>query len=462
MKNNKNILMYSMLVFCMQQLDASWRKPATGATVVLGSAALAGYYQNNEKEVSGQVHTPKYVSDSKTEKIQYTFDDFENSMDRAIPGGLERQRQLTLSRIAKLKPLDGLGSFSRLESDEQRVQFLRNQFKGVQLSSDFNFPLIAHYINGTSDEREVQFIQKIYEFADKNHEHAISMNSVDRAFMHIVVDQKSRAMGRQNYQIYDDQALDELFIKTQIELQQKYELDPRLKRAHAYHEATHALVFSLKASDLAVAQLSLVPQGLLFGVNGMLPLSKRILANPSIQDRSYLIDQKKAYAKNKIMSFLAGGIGHELYEDEKLSFQDFIQSPKYQVEIALDMHMALQEATYYVQFKNFSLVSMYQEELEPYPLLNQEELQKEVMSFLEECYEETYRFVALKKDILDKIVEGTLHEGVTSGDKIYALVGAKRQKYDFELTASDKIAQALIAWLSWTHKRMAFYDRNSF
>ena len=129
--------------------------------------------------------------------------------------------------------------------------------------------------------------------------------------------------------------------------------------------------------------------------------------------------------------------------------------------VGTDMNKVDQQSMYYSQFKDLSIVSMYQKELEPYSVLSEEEIDKQSLAFIEECYNDAYEILAANKSTLDKIVEGTLREGVTSGDKIYNMADVTRPKYNFELSPTEKTIDSFTKWLSWTSKRMSFYDRNN-
>jgi hypothetical protein len=359
--------------------------------------------------------------------------------------------------------IEGL-QFDQLISDAQRALYIQQSLQDFSLSQDFNFPLIAHYINGFTSDQYNTFIKKVEELAQKDERSMITMHDVDKAFASTLLIKTSKGMAQSMG--VSDEDLNEYFNLCQTELATKYQSDPTLKVRQAYHEAAHALLFAIHYSGFLVTHLSLIPVGTTFGASITQLQSKAILSSPTESQISHVIDQKLSFAKNKIKGFLAGGIGHEIYNGEKLKFLEFLQSPKYSQEIGnpyiagSDIYQAYEEAAYYCKFKNFNLVSMYQEDLESYVGLSPEELQSQVMALLEECYDETYAILDKNKDMLNNIVAGTLHEGVTSGDKIYQMAGITRPKYDFELTLREKLQNNIIKWLSWTHKRIAFYERH--
>ena len=480
MKKLNILFVISLLILSMDQLSASWRKPAAGAAGLAGSAVMAGSYGNNgqEKEDS-QVKVPESQNADQIQTApllkfpvdQNYYSKFTQDTSKFGANGLReataKLNKILLDRIEE-EPIEGL-AFSQLTSDRQRIKFLQNEFKGSQLSADFNIPLISHFTVNLPSNQQIQFIEQIHKFArndtSKNDtSKIISMDVVDRALAHTILDGLSRQILQSAFGVSDKKSLDDLTVVSQIQVEERLLRNPQDKISFAYHESAHALMYILKGRYLIISQLSLKPQGVLGGAFIGMP-QKAIGVNSSIQAKSYAIDEKLVDAKNKIMAFLAGGIGQELFNGEKLSFREFITSPKYR-EIGTpqlagsDMNIVIQEAFYYCQFKNFSFVSMHQEDLEPHVLLSQEELQKQSFDFAEECYEEAYAILKANKDILDKIVTKTLKEGVTGGDKLYKIAGITRPKYEHELTLSEKVIQNIVNWLSWTHKRMAFYDRN--
>lgn len=165
------------------------------------------------------------------------------------------------------------------------------------------------------------------------------------------------------------------------------------------------------------------------------------------------------------MVFLAGGIGMQLLEGEKLSFKDFLTSAQKfgigdQDIVGSDLWHVCTIAEYYSKYKDFKRIWKYQEDLEPYAIPNDEKLLEDINILIEECYEEAYAILQANKDKLDVIVRGTLDKGVSSGDEIYTLVGAQRPKYYFELTPFQTMQRDFTCWLAWTYKRMSFYERN--
>ena len=353
--------------------------------------------------------------------------------------------------------------FSRLTSDKKRATYLKDAFKNSKISDDVSFDVLAHYMHGASPEMYADFFDKINELAQKNKTNVLTMDIVDQAFVHVNMHSLSDQIGQSLFPAATKKELKDISSLVENLEGVSNWLNPQQKKVYAYHEAGHALMTSLKNKNTVLSQFSLKPQGFLGGAIMTVPLSKE--SDNSVAVISQKHDEKIAEARNEIMMLVSGGIGHELLDGKKLSYEDFLV--QYGGEIGnaqktgTDMNQAAQKAIYHAKIKDFSLVSVYQEDIEPYAMPTQEELDKQSAAFIEECYHDAYELLSAHKGTLDKIVEGPLREGVTSGDKIYNMVDVQRPKYDFELTPTEKTFDSFTKWLSWTSKRMNFYDRNS-
>jgi|GEM_PF-2434967 len=342
---------------------------------------------------------------------------------------------------------------------------IEEAFKDVKIAPNFNIPLIDHHCGWLLKEEMTNFFTKIKEFAleDKSLE-GVSMHHVDKAVTYIVMDRMNRITARNVLVCKDDQSVNDYLTANQTVLERKLELNPQLKKYNAYHEASHCLVRILKPVDSIITQLSLVPQGMYGGINIVVPSCKRAVKH-SVKYASCVHNQKILNTKHSIMCDLAGGIGEEILNGEKLSFEEFITSPKYKTIgsvglVGTDIHNAAMEAKYYCMYKDFILVSNYQEELVLSEYSNSKDLHEEIYTLLEECYEEAYKLLSENKDVLDKVVALTLEQGITSGEEIYTLVGKTRPKFDFEMTGVERAQKEVVDLINWTSNRMAFYELN--
>jgi len=448
-----------LLLVSIDQVDASWKKNLAGASMAAGSAALAGYYDDQQQEKNSPRQVP---SNSKYSKSNQTIQK---------PIGVDGLREATAKLdkfmadlIEEESTIEGL-RFSQLTSQGQVIAYLQDSFKRDMLADDFNFPLIAHFVFGFSDKEYDTFIRKIREYAHKDNSRTITMHYVDKAFVYINIDKINRIMGRRILDEFGEDIFIKMLRMNQIELEELHNSDSRLKLSLAYHEAAHALMCILRPIGLNVSQLSLKPKGLVAGAN----ITKPQFIPPtqtSVYNISQTVDAKLENTKNNIMQLLAGGIGEEILDGKKLSLKDFIVEYSEtgmgdRFSEGTDIFNVYAAAEYYCNFKNCNYVSEYQEELEPYLLPNQEELEIEMTALIEECYNEAYQILSMNRVILDKIVKRTLQEGFTSGEKLYEIAGVKRPKYEFEMNSEEKIAKNIADLISWTHKRITFYERNS-
>jgi len=369
--------------------------------------------------------------------------------------------------VDDLMSIEGL-AFSQLTSDEQRVAYLKNSFKDDIVSKDVNYLVISHFLVGFSDYDYAAFVEKVRKFARAHESNVITMKDVDKAVYLSCVDKSNKALGKSlhiNRYLYD---LLSFVVERSVKL--KNWVYPHEKKSTTYHEASHALLSILKLFDhSAVSFLSVEPRGFLDGAITNVALNKNF--SDSAMSKSLNHDARLAHARYKIMMYLAGGIGEQIFNGEKLSFKEFINSNQYHIGrrylVGTDLDFAYKEAEYYYVNKKINMVfdvdrPVYYGELidEMYPSITIY-TEAEIALFLEDCYEETYAFLIAHKDMLDAIVAKIEQEGgFISGSEMYKIAGKARPKYYFELTSQEKIQQAVIDWISWTHKRMAFFEEN--
>lgn len=326
MKNVKSyyiLLMMSMIIILSDQVCASYpnplKKSATAAAMIIGATAAPSMIQAaNQKFVSKKSASPAYSS--LDQKI------FKSNMYKQITHEIKKQVvnfpdvsfQQNLADDTDL--IEGL-LYHELTSHAQKVKYMQNQFKGYKLSDDFNMPLVVHFVDLLQDSQRIEFVAKMYECCIQEKSDFMSMHHLDKAFLYIFLRDLSKTSIGYLYQGYDIKALDWFLYFNELNTHIQSWFYPHKKLAFAYHEAAHALMFSLRSHGAIVSQLTLKPHGLFGGANMIL---NQYLLSTSISDQSGEYDDTLAQSKNKIMGYLAGGIGMQMFYGKKLSCQEFL------------------------------------------------------------------------------------------------------------------------------------------
>ena len=466
--NKYNILLIiSAFINLHDQLDASYfnafKRPLAASIALISHRALTSCANDQSEKntnaivgksekITSQCDCPKYINSDFYKQVA-------DELKKQIVNFPDDFMQEEL--IDDSDSIEGL-AYEQLTTHAQRVKYLESEFKGYKLSDDCNFGIIVHFMNNLPIEDHNDFFIKVKEFVDEEKSSILSMHHFDKIFVFMTIFKISRIMLGSLYPSADIQTLDAMIKENESAQIAICEFDHNEKLSTAYHEAGHALMFALQPFDQILTQLTLSPQGM---VGGAFLSASQYLLYSSISVQSAQHDDMLAQSKNKIMCFLAGGIGLQLLKGEKLTFQEFINLAETlgmgsEDITESDWWYICQAAIYYCQHKDFKLVSIHQEDLEPSDMPNNEELLTEINVLIEECYEEACAILQAHKDALDAIVVGTLEKGVTSGDDIYKLAGVQRPKYYFELTPMETMQRDFTRWLVWTSKRMNFYERN--
>lgn len=468
------LLLMSILGFASEQIMASWRKKAAGSAAVAGTA-LASYYSNNQslQSINPIINQPSNLGIKMQPKYNapsYMYANMQKNQFGAA--GLQAATKKLLDNMDiedqnddEDDSIEGL-SWSQLSSDNQRIAYLHNSL-GADVATDFNDSLIVHYLVSaqTNDQQYDLFVKKLHEYARQDRSETITMSHVDKAFAYMVIDEVNQAMGRSIIGRDDQDAVDWLLWSIKIKgiiMRNIFGMDHKKQLETAWHEAAHALQAACAEKLSTVSQLSVEPQGLAGGAFIAVPQCKPKIVH-SAKDFFHGHQEKLDRVKSKIKIALAGGVGEMILEDKKLSFSEFekryegIGNPNL---VGSDIWQIVQELKYLYLYKDLTVVADFEKELEPYARPSQAEFQEYADALLEECYEETYANLYANKPMLDQIVKEALKHGVISGDRIYELAGKKRPKYDFEMSATEKVVKALANWLSWTFNRMAFYNRH--
>jgi hypothetical protein len=371
---------------------------------------------------------------------------------------IDQEEIIALEKAYKVD-IDGKW-WGQLTTDEERGLYIQELFPHARFADDVNYNLLGLFASGFSYTQVKDYIAKMQDNAKSNHSKIITFENAEQAW--IVIDQALCL--QQINQAFNISELENNIAKWKNEFEDW--LFPAQKKSITYHEAAHALVLILKDGGYNVCRLSTKKTRLKKGC-----LYRKIRSKVERNRLSYISiykDHMYAGFKNEIMTWLAGGIGQQIYAGEKLTFHDFAFSGKYkgcgdQFTQGSDMHTAYQIAQQYILNKDIDIVfyedlekiQRYDDIIDP---VRRAYIDQQVENFLEECYEQTYELLMKHKPLLDTLVQEAFKKEFVESQKIYKIVGKVRPKYDVELTPGEKTFKELFRWLSWTAKRMNVYQ----
>lgn len=450
----------------MQPTDGTDQKSAItmtapDLTASLHQASKLMITDAHKKYVSASINDPLLSDSQVSDLVQDPIQVVKKSLENAIYG----PKQAPLSEVVGKK-------FSQLHTDAQRLTFLQQEFKDLPLALDFNIPLIAHYLTFATDKRYARFIQKIKLLAQKDHAQQLKMEYVDKAFIDLLFfpddsyeEQDGILRLKDEIEKFEEESILNNKINDLIEL---WDTGRNRFKQVAYHEASHALIMALELNDRIVQQLTLQQTSSIGGLNVSIPLDAR----------RHLYDffaEELANMKASIKMFLAGGIGAAISSGESYrNFFDFVNTNSDYVKgmgtiesRGSDFNQVYSIAVRYcyMQDKPFAVLDNEEPWLDfrdPNILFNlsivPQEMREKAQALVVECFDDVDAVLRANKSLLDKIVEIAMDKGYVPGDEIYKIAGKARPKYDFELTFEEKLQRDITRWVSWTLKRIEFYD----
>ena len=474
--NYKFLCAMSLLIISMNQINAAWRRPLTGAGSALGSAALSGYYSSNgQGATSQQGNTPVNLvaypksTDFSTYKSMtdgaYKFSlpksTYEQNNKPKEPSKLAQateklekfivdQLKEELDAIKKEGSIEGL-KWSQLTSEQQKLEYLRNELKDFKIVDDAFLPMNINAINnvilGLKDEVQANHFLDSYiqwfKLEARRNSGIVSMD-IEKKFIDI-----------QEFS-FIDQILESIF------------LNPIIFKDVAYHEGAHALMMALVMQN-RIAKNATNRLQIMNNSYGHLKSVYRDLNESKLQ--ALVIDQKSfgalqalhLDAQNVIMMDFAGGIGVMIKEGRKVSFKEFLSlnctGAGYGIgdrtHQGTDVYTAYKTAGSYVRWKNFSRISKYQDE----PDIDEVEFQQEVDDFMEESYEKAYALLIKNRAKLDTMAHTLVEKRTIYMDEIYSIAEVPRPKFDSEFTFAEQFKQDLFNWFVWTAERIKFYEK---
>lgn len=470
----------SLLIVSMSESFASWKRPLTGAGSALGSAA---YYGNSgQGAMPQQVNVPNPVvypksTDFSTYKsmtdVAYKFPISKAVYPKKEPSKLaQATEKLEKFIVDQLKEeLDAIKKegatiseqdlkWSQLISEQQKLEYLKNELKEFKIVDDAYLPLCIKYFN----DRVLEFSNdktKIDQF--------IQANIICMKFL------AYRYSGVISMDIYNTLIdLSEFsFIGRIIE---SIFFNPITLKCTDYHEGAHALMMALvmqtqialNATNRSHMKLTISGTNLMVeGSAGHMQSIRRDLNESELQ--ALAIDQKSfgalqalhLDAQNVIMMNFAGVIGDMIGRGkEKVSFKDYLGFASEngggdRITKGTDVYYAYKIAGSYIRWKNFSRISKYQDEQG----IDEIEFQEEVDDFMEESYEKAYALLMKNRAKLDLMANAIGDKRQVYMDEIYSIAGVIRPKFNSEFTFLDKFKQDLFNWFVWTAERIKFYEK---
>lgn len=365
-------------------------------------------------------------------------------------------------------------NFDDLRTNTQQARFIKDDFekRNIKVSSEFNFTLVAYYIqyflkNPYNQEKYNTFIEKIIMYARKNKSAVITMEHVDYAFADVTANNiynMSKYILNINFGITQNFYIADNIVSLAENIQYlKRFINPQEYKLSVYHESAHTLVTMLMPINFKLTHVSAKPSGFTGGLMGVLPTN--------MQSNNYVSLQEKLIEKKRhIMALLAGSIAEEFIHNEQLPFQEWVDSKKYSGKgdiylLGSDMFKAFGNTQEYCELKNSAPL---QSELEDMGLIENNyipysNLNKQAWGVLEEYYYETMQFLIENKELLDKIAQHIIDNGgIASGHKLREITEISRQKYDIELTPTEQIAQSIASWILYTFDRVKAYEQYAY
>ncbi|MBP6870109.1 hypothetical protein KBC04_04455 [Candidatus Babeliales bacterium] len=385
--------------------------------------------------------------------------------DNAMRAQMEEQgiEDRELGQISE-KSIEGL-RWSQLDCDEQRIAYLKNEWKDFRLSDDIIWPLIVDETKKFDDRSMSLFVAKVETSFSQKKVKSVEMKDLTKGLLFVIRDNFNRmALPFESY--------DRIMYLLDCMANLYSWMNPKESMAILYHEAAHGLIaISQPAMNKNVLGLSGKIQGL---TGGVLQVYSQYKNNDSLSSQSLAHDQNLVDTKKHIMNLLGGPIGQQLSKGERLSFHDFLLSGNKfgqgsPSQFFSDMNKAYSQAIYYILYKDKNII--FDNYYENYDVLggaallffeysNDTEVMWQADALLEECYEQAFNFLTIHKSTLDQIVLKALEDEdrFISGSEMYELVGEARPKYEGEMTPIEKLEHTLAIWLAWTSKRVKYYQ----